>query len=73
MAPVSFPALPKLAQQPSVARAAFPSGGGVTGEAGRGGGLRIDETTPPLRATPPVEGNTTPRMRRTPPAEGNFA
>lgn len=35
----------------------FPSTGGVDGEAGRGGGLRIDETTPPLRGTPPAEGN----------------
>lgn len=28
-------------------------------------------TTPPLRGTPPGEGNNTPRLRRTPPGEGN--
>jgi restriction endonuclease S subunit len=32
------------------------------------------ETTPPLRGTPPREGNvTTPRLRRTPPGEGNHS
>ena len=28
-------------------------------------------TTPPLRGTPPTEGNLTPRLRGTPPSEGN--
>ena len=28
-------------------------------------------TTPPLRGTPPGEGNNAPRLRRTPPGEGN--
>ena len=32
----------------------------------------LKATTPPLRGTPPEEGNaTTPRLRRTPPKEGN--
>ena len=39
----------------------FPSSGGVDSAAGRGGCL-VEETTPPLRGTPPKEGNV-PRLR----------
>ncbi|TCV90599.1 endonuclease domain-containing protein [Sulfurirhabdus autotrophica] len=31
----------------------------------------LNATTPPLRGTPPEEGNNTPGLRRTPPGEGN--
>ena len=62
----------------------FPSCGGVDGEAGRGGHfatlagalgrgdvIGTQETTPPLRGTPPGEGNLTRGLRNAPPVEGN--
>ena len=57
MAPMSFPSLPEIAQQLCTALGSFPSFGGGDGVAGRGGEVASQATTPPLRGTPPGEGN----------------